>query len=201
MENETEVIKQQMADTRTALSEKLEAVEELVTSTVKDTTQTVTDTVAAVSSTVENTVSNVSETVSDSVESVREALDISTYVEKYPWLVMGGAVALGYTLGSVLGSTDSSYSASTSQRSEALPPASSGAAPMKEQPSSKEESSSFLEGWQPLIDKFKGLALGTTASLVGEMLVNAVPDNLKSHVSEMIDDATKALGGTNVRQE
>jgi ElaB/YqjD/DUF883 family membrane-anchored ribosome-binding protein len=197
MENETEVIKQQMVETRTALSEKLEAVEELVSSTVKDTTQTVTDTVAAVSNTVENTVSNVSDTVSESVQSVREALDLSTYVEKHPWLVMGGAVAVGYTLGSVLGSTNgsASYAASSAERSEALPPASSGEAPRKE------ESSSFLEGWQPLIDKFKGLALGTAASLAAEMLVNAVPDNLKSHVSEMIDDATKALGGTNLRRQ
>jgi len=66
MENDTEVIKQQMAETRTALSEKLEAVEDLVASTVKETTQTVTDTVAAVTDTVENTVQTVASTVTDS---------------------------------------------------------------------------------------------------------------------------------------
>jgi len=180
MENETEVIKHQMEETRTALTEKLEAVEELVASTVKETTQAVSDTVETVTGTVENTVHTVAESVENVTESVKNAFDFRVYVEEYPWLVMGGGVALGYALGSL------------------LPPAReiretfyTGAAP-----AAGAGISSFLEGLQPVVDKLKGLAVGTAASVAGEMIVKNLPDNLKSEVTSLIDDTTQRLGGT-----
>jgi hypothetical protein len=48
MENETELIRDQMAQTRTALTEKLEALEDVVLGTVEGTTRSVTETVEAV---------------------------------------------------------------------------------------------------------------------------------------------------------
>jgi ElaB/YqjD/DUF883 family membrane-anchored ribosome-binding protein len=200
MANDTEVIRQQMAETRSALSEKLEAVEDLVTSTVKETTQTVSDTVATVAGTVESTVS----TVADSVESVKQALDITTYVEKYPWLMVGGCVALGYALGRSLPGLNGSAAgtaayASETERESALPPPSAGEAPTSAQRQPASQESFFQSSWAPLLDKLKGLALGTAAGVIGEMVMNAVPENLKSQVSEMVDEATRALGGTIVR--
>jgi len=59
---------------------------------------------------------------------------------------------------------------------------------------------SLLAGLAPVLDKLKGLALGTATGLVGDMLINAVPENLKSQVSEMVNEATRALGGTIVRR-
>jgi len=203
MENDTEVIRQQMADTRSALSEKVEAVEELVSSAVKETAQAVTKTVESVTSTVENTVNSVentvntvSETVSESVESVKEALNISACVEKYPWGSMAGSVALGYALGLLLTPPKNGSSTGTSTGTlgafASSPPASTG----ETAPSS---SGSFLSSWMPIIDKIKGLAVGSAAGLLGEMAMNMVPDNLKSEVSRLIDDTTRNLGGTIVR--
>jgi len=198
MENETEVIKHQMEETRTALTEKLEAVEELVASTVKETTQAVSDTVATVTNTVENTVSTVAESVEDVTESVKNAFDFKGYVEEYPWLVLGGGVAVGYLLGSLLPAQKPSYRASASYAPSTSPSYSQGATSYT---SSQEAStggglSSFLEGLQPVVDKLKGLALGTAASVVGEMVVKNLPDNLKSEVTKLIDDTTQRLGGT-----
>jgi len=213
MENETEVIKHQMEETRTALSEKLEAVEELVASTVKETTQTVSDTVAAVTDKVENTVNTVTDTVSESVEAVKQALDVTGYVERYPWLAVGGGVALGYALGSLLGPSGSvcptSWTGSYDSHAEsALPPASSGGTSYggrttqaSEAASTGGRTSSFLDAWQPLIDKLKGLAIGTVTGLVGEMVVKNLPDNLKSEVSNMLDETTRNLGGTILRHQ
>jgi len=197
MENDTEVIRQQMADTRNALSEKVEAVEELVSSAVKETTQAVTKTVETVTNSVENTVNS----VSDSVESVKEAFNVSACVEKYPWGAMAGSVALGYTLGLLLappkeGSTGTSTG--TWGAYAPSPPASTGeTAPA----SATSSSGSFLSSWAPIIEKVKGLAIGSAAGLLGEMAMNMVPDNLKSEVSRLIDDTTRNLGGTIVRHE
>jgi len=203
MENDTEVIRQQMEDTRNALSEKVEAVEELVASAVKETAQAVTKTVETVTSTVENTVN----TVADSVESVKEAFNVSACVEKYPWSAMAGSVALGYTLGCLLSPPNGQQTTSgwtgamatptvgatgTTHSVESL--ASSGG-------NTSTSSGSFLPAsWMSLIDKVKGLALGATAGMVGEMVMGMVPENLKSEVSNLIDEATQTLGGTVVRR-
>jgi len=203
MENETEVIKHQMEETRTALAEKLEAVEELVASTVKETTQAVSDTVATVTDTVENTVSTVAESVENVTESVKNAFDFNGYVDEHPWLVMGGGVALGYALGSLLPSSQSSgggtyRNGSSGYQAAAAPPASSGATSdiSSQEASSGGGISSFLQGLEPVIDQLKGLALGTAASVIGEMIVKNLPDNIKSEVVELIDDTTRRMGGT-----
>jgi len=202
MENETEVIKHQMEETRTALTEKLEAVEELVASTVKETTQAVSETVSTVTGTVENTVNTVAESVEDVTESVKKAFDFSGYVDEHPWLVVGGGVALGYVLGSLLPSPRSSrgsyFNGSSGYQAAAATPATAGA---RSYTSSQEAStgggiSSFLQGLQPVVDKLKGLALGTAASVIGEMVVKNLPDNLKSEVTSLIDDTTRRMGGS-----
>jgi ElaB/YqjD/DUF883 family membrane-anchored ribosome-binding protein len=195
MENETEVIKHQMEETRTALTEKLEAVEELVASTVKETTQAVSQTVSTVTDSVENTVSTVAESVENVTESVKKAFDFSGYADEHPWLMVGGGVALGYALGRLLPSPRPSNGASW----EGSSASSAHAAPSPTH--SQEEStsggiSSFLHGLQPVVDKLKGLALGTAASVVGEMIAKNLPDNLKSEVTKLIDDTTRQMGGT-----
>lgn len=206
MENETEVIKQQMEETRTALSEKLEAVEELVASTVKETTQTVTETVAAVTDKVENTVNTVTETVSDSVESVKQAFDVTGYVEQYPWLSLGAAAAAGYALGCLMDS-GRGWTGPSGYRATGLPPASSGGTsfagetPRADAAYQASRGPSFLDALAPVIDKFKGLAIGTAIGLIGDTVVKNLPDNLRSEVSNLIDETTRNLGGTIVRND
>jgi ElaB/YqjD/DUF883 family membrane-anchored ribosome-binding protein len=229
MENDTEVIRQQMAETRTSLSEKVEAVEELVASAVKETTQAVNKTVENVTDAVEGTVNTVKETVAgtvntvketvagtvntvtDSVESVKNALDISGYVEKHPWLVMGGCVAVGYALGSMLGESQPHRAgSSTPARSAYEPPASpstseawgaTSAAPTSTGSAGGSLTSFIPDSWMPVIDKLKGLAIGTMSGVVGEMVMKAVPENIKNEVSQLLDDTTQRLGGTPVRHQ
>jgi len=114
MDDEPEVIRQQMEDTRSDLTRKIEALEHQVVSTVQSTTSAVTntvesvkdavqETVSAVKGTVSDTVCSVKETVSDTVEGVKETLDIRHQVEEHPWLMFGASVAAGYVGGLVLG--------------------------------------------------------------------------------------------------
>src|SRR5260370_30618637 len=102
MDNETEMIKQQMEETRESLSEKLGALEQHVLTTVHDTTDSVAATAGAVKDAVQGTVSSVKETVHDTVDTVKEAFDIKRQVERHPWAMMAGAGVGGDVGGRVL---------------------------------------------------------------------------------------------------
>lgn len=105
------------ADARTAITEKLEVLEERVRETLQDTRSVVEDIVENVRGTVDDTVGTVKETVDqarstvdslvenvkDTVDStatmVQQSFDIQYQMEQRPWLVLGGAVLAGYVIG------------------------------------------------------------------------------------------------------
>jgi len=114
MENEPELIRDQMQDTRTALTEKLGALEQHVTNTVKDATTPVLETVQSVTDAVKDTVSSLTDTVQTAssavstsveatVETVKDAFDVPGHVQRHPWLALFGSVAAGFALGRMLG--------------------------------------------------------------------------------------------------
>lgn len=112
----TEVIKEQMADTRHSLSAKLETLEDKVVQTVQEATNAVSGTVESVKEAVGNTVESVKDVVGRTVGSVRsavdstvrtmdatvknmqESVDVPLQVQRHPWLMFGGAVATGFVL-------------------------------------------------------------------------------------------------------
>src|SRR5262249_60811224 len=91
VENKPEVIRQQMQETRTALTEKLEALEHQVVETVQGARSAVTDTVESVRG-----------AVHDTVCTVKETFDLNRQVERHPWAMVGGSFALGYVSGRLL---------------------------------------------------------------------------------------------------
>lgn len=202
MENETEVIRQQMEETRSSLSDKLEVLEQQVTNTVMDATKAVSQTVEAVKETAQSTVNTVQSTVNsvtDSVqavkESIKESLDITGHVERHPWAAVGASVACGYLLGlwvrprhhaRVMHPFPSPGNGEQFQRAQ--------------EPGFVSHALDDLQSkWRPLIQKVKSLALGAATGLIGEMLVNATPPSLKNEVAEMVDQFTVSLGVKNMR--
>jgi ElaB/YqjD/DUF883 family membrane-anchored ribosome-binding protein len=210
MENQAEVIKSQMLDTRTALTEKLEAVENLVTSKVKDTTEAVAETVENVKDAVESTVTTVTDSVQQTVETVKETFNLRRQVEDHPWAMLGGSVVLGYVAGSLLARAPEPWTrhAGHGYRTpprlapgyeQARPPAVSeryAAARDVTEPGWGEKLSEALA---PAMTRLRELVVGTVAGLVGEMILNATPENLRPDVTEVIDDVTTGLGGKPVR--
>ena len=73
-DDDPEVIRAQMQETRTALTEKLEALEHQVVDTVQATTSTVAETVQQVKAAVEDTVGTVKDTVQSAVGGVKESV-------------------------------------------------------------------------------------------------------------------------------
>jgi ElaB/YqjD/DUF883 family membrane-anchored ribosome-binding protein len=102
-EHEPEIIKQQMEETRASLTEKVEALETQVVSTVQNATAAVNETVAEVKEAVHDTVETVRDTVKGTVESVKETVgevfDLRRQMERRPLLVLGSSAALGFLVG------------------------------------------------------------------------------------------------------
>jgi hypothetical protein len=195
MENEAELIRQQMLETRTALSEKLETLEEEVTAKVKGTTESVAETVETVKEAVENTVHTVKDTVENTVETVKETFDLRRQVDRHPWVMFGGAVLLGYVGARLL---DRSGHPSTYTNGAAFVPAREPAPSYAPPPAPAGPGlgGKMLETLKPALSKLGGLAIGVTAGVVGEMLRDAAPEQLRPKLNEVIDDVTVALGGT-----
>jgi cell division septum initiation protein DivIVA len=92
MDDTLEIIRQQMTETKSQLSDKLESLEHQVSDTVQSTGTAVNDTVAAV----QKTVDSVTGAVQDAVQSVSNAFDVRRQFDRHPWLVLGGALVVGY---------------------------------------------------------------------------------------------------------
>jgi len=196
MADEIGVIDRQMADTRKDLGKKAEALEEQVVSTVKDTASAVSETVDNVKETVQQT----TQAVTDTVKSVTQALDISAQVRNHPWLMVGGGLALGYMLHLLLNKSSS--------RTEQTPQRRSQPAVRREQASRPQEKSKWSEAlgavwdsWGPLADKLKGLAIGATAGVLGEALLQFAPQTLKNGLSDLVNQMTQRMGGTIMRPQ
>src|SRR5260370_10532692 len=91
MDHEADAIRQQMEETRASLTEKLETLEQQIVETVQGATSAVTETVENVKEAVHETVSEVKEKVHETVDTVKLTFDLRQQVDRYPWLLVGGA--------------------------------------------------------------------------------------------------------------
>jgi hypothetical protein len=85
-----ELIQEQMKETKSQLSNKLESLEQQLH--VADAVQTTRTAVAATAEAVQATAA----TVSGAMQSVSEAFDVRRQIAQHPWVALGGAAALGY---------------------------------------------------------------------------------------------------------
>jgi ElaB/YqjD/DUF883 family membrane-anchored ribosome-binding protein len=189
MDDELEVIHDEMQQTRSSLAEKLDALEGSVKGTVDDAKSAVTGAV---------------ENVKETAASVKDSLNVSRHVEKRPWLMVGGAFAVGYVGGCLIGPsrepseklTDDSAGMSSRGYVEEEPPPDYAAPPSYERPEEKqaEEGGVLHEGLQMI----KGLAVGSVMGLLRQMAVQSLPSNLVSEVVNVVDDMTTKLGGKRI---
>jgi ElaB/YqjD/DUF883 family membrane-anchored ribosome-binding protein len=219
---ETEVIQAQMEETRTRLAENLdkltrqtsESVQE-VTSTVSETVEAVQESVEAVTEAVQGSVAAVTDTVSETVGGVKDFFDLPGHVERHPWLMVGGAAAVGFMACRML-------SPPAQSRVALPPPAASPPAPApvkepeanletspganrleghwpEERSEKKHESKGFFEGltetYAPLLDKLKSFAIGAAMGVARNVIVPTAGAGIASDIRGMIDDFTKQLGG------
>jgi hypothetical protein len=184
MTEQIELIEQRIDQTKASLADKLEALETQVTDAVQATTETVTETVDAVKDTVDN--------VKEKVRSAGEFLSMKQQAERNPWLVFGGALAVGCFAGYVLGGEAKRATVrrrTTSAKSPEFEPVAavaSSAAPLREEPHS---------WFRDQLGNFSGLAIGALMGVLRDAVASELPDGLGKSVSQEMDRFTTRLGG------
>jgi ElaB/YqjD/DUF883 family membrane-anchored ribosome-binding protein len=215
MEQDPIVIRHQIDETRSALTEKLETLEHEVKETVQGAKAAVTGTIESVKETVETTVENVKEKVQGTVDTVKQTLDITTYVEKYPWAMLGGAIGFGWVLGHICQSHErlaavSNGHAARNGQVESEPSKVNGAAgrpPIASQagsvplPESEQKNADgnlvgeLVHKFEPELQEIKRLAIGALGALVRDVVKESVPEPLAPRLEEVINHITTKLGG------
>jgi len=203
MPPETELIKQQMGQTRAALTEKLETLETKVVGAVGTTTDTVSQTVHEVGATVRDTAQDVRATLHETMASVRDALDVTHQVKEHPWLMVGGSVLAGYVGGVVLDNLERGHMPSLPHLPVAaerlLPSDAEVRGRMESRAPAHRTGSSFFqslaESFAPELDKLKRTAVSMALGVVRDKINESMPPQVREHVNEMMNRVTTKLGG------
>lgn len=194
MDNELEVIRDEMEETRASLASKLEALETQVRETVSGASETVTSTVEGVK--------DVVDTVSETVASVTETFNLAKQIEDHPWAALGIALAAGFAAGQLLGGSAPAATPAPAPQ----PPPQPQAPPAAASPSEPAERNGFLPSLDSLMPNLGGamqtaisgvgaLSVGTLMGVVREVAVNGLPQEWKQELSRVVDQMTTQLGG------
>jgi ElaB/YqjD/DUF883 family membrane-anchored ribosome-binding protein len=202
MEDQSGLIRKEMEDTRTSLSDKLEALEKKVADKVQPVTDAVERTTEAVAETAENvkeTVKAVTEKVEETVQSVASAFDLRRHAERHPWLVLGVAATSGCLIGACL-----ARRAQRHQHAAEAPvrvrhakggngashhPEWSAARRAREKERPAKESL-FAEEIRTL----KGLAISSLLGFVRDLAKRAMPGSMGERIAEEVDSLTTRMG-------
>jgi ElaB/YqjD/DUF883 family membrane-anchored ribosome-binding protein len=149
VDDQPQVIRSQMDQTRSDLTEKLESLEHRVSEGMQTTGAAVSDTMTS---------------VRDAAQSVREALDFRLQVHRHPWIAIGGSVALGYLAARLLEGPAQRPATSVAPRE--LPPSLSRPATEGD----RSHSSSRDHGGQ-----LRGVALGLLMSVMHHLAARGLP--------------------------
>jgi ElaB/YqjD/DUF883 family membrane-anchored ribosome-binding protein len=222
MDHESEVIQQQMRQTRQALSEKLECLEDKVMGTVKSVTstvdsvtaaardtvnaakETVQDTLQTARQTVHETVASAQETMHGAVDAMRHSLDLQRHVQERPWTMMGASFAAGFLGGYVW------QRAPQPAAMEVRGPAQAGARkPRSATPNGhgkrdgartapsrvREALSGMVDTFAPELAKLKSLGVSALVGVIRDVVSRSVPETVAPRLEEVIDEITAKLGG------
>jgi ElaB/YqjD/DUF883 family membrane-anchored ribosome-binding protein len=206
MENESEMIRQQMDETRTALTDKIEMLEHQLVETVQAASTSVVETVGSVKEIAHDSLQTVKDSVHETLETVKDAFDLQRQVNQRPWTMFAGATALGY-LGGCLLRGRNGRERRTSGIGENRAPAitahtagsRNGAAEGRDATLSAAEQPSWLsqqgDTFHSEISQLKGLAVGTLLGIVRDIVTKNVPEHMERKVEEIVNGVTVKLGG------
>jgi hypothetical protein len=166
MNKTPEMIRQEMEETKSRLSDKLESLEHQVSETVQSTGSAVNATVGAVQGV---------------VQSLSHVFDVRRHIDKHPWLALGGSALLGYLAAEYL---------AESAKNGAHPPKTIPSAPPSAEITAQEHAEPVVESaattaalaaayesgrknssWQQL----RGMAIGACIGIVQDLATRAVP--------------------------
>lgn len=165
MDDTPEMIRQEMEETKARLADKLETLETQVAETVQSAGSAVNATVGAVQETVES----VTGAVQSTVRSVGEAFDLRRQIDRNPWWVMGGAVAVGFLAAELF---------APARREVEHPRPAPPPPPPAPAPRAAEPAKPKADGTGSLWSQLKNSAVGAFRGVMHEVSTQAVPELL-----------------------
>lgn len=204
MDNAPEVIRQQMQETRASLSEKIGTLEHQVVQTVQDATCAVHDTVTNIKESAQETIDTVKDSVQDTVQAVRDTVNVRLQVQRHPWSMVAGSMAVGFAAGALLPRQierlrhrDHGLSHARMPREwPAREEAPSRSEPIRdEQPAGPSWLSKLADSLAPEIDKLRGMGVGALMGVVRDVVSDATPEKFQSQIRDLFNDLTTKLGG------
>jgi len=210
MDKESEVIHEQMRQTRAALAEKLETLEDQVIGTAKEAvcsvqktietvTQTVNDTVTGTKETVQSTVTAAKDTMHETVDALKHAFDLKEQVHERPWTMVAASTAAGFIVGRLLAETEP-------RRSE-TGPRFDGRYSEEPQPAARPNGAATADAghaslvgglrskFATEIDKLKSMGIGMALGILRDVAVQYAPEHMASNLKTVMDNVTIKLGG------
>ncbi|OAI50200.1 hypothetical protein AYO44_05885 [Planctomycetaceae bacterium SCGC AG-212-F19] len=181
-EQDTDEMRQEIDCTRSAMADKLEALEGRVMDTVQSAQETVEDSI---------------QSAKDTVATVKRNFDIKYQVEQHPWLMVGGCFLAGLALTRLLprGRPESSKTPGG--------PAAHGngatAAPTPRVQGEQPSRPGVLDRFEEEIDMVKGIAVGYVMGLVRDSIKDSVPQ-LATQIDDVMNRFTTKLGSKPVQQ-
>jgi hypothetical protein len=193
MPQDTDLIREQMANTRCSISEKLDLLERRVVNTVNGATDAVAE-----------TVETVKESVRDSVHSVQTSLDPIRQAERHPWTTLAVSLGAGYVAGRLLEGSPSGRSAVIDQPAAWPRPSASPHEMAANHGTHRAETAAgwvrhAIEPLEPEIRRLKELGVGMLFGLVRDFLHEAAPESMRARLTEVADDVTRKMGGQPVQ--
>jgi ElaB/YqjD/DUF883 family membrane-anchored ribosome-binding protein len=206
-EQRPEEIRHHIDETRSDLTDKLEALEQKVKDTVLDARSAVVDTVETVKHSVEDTVQAVKGTVHDTVDSVKRALDLGRQVDQHAWTMLAGSVAAGFVLSRLLSQRQPGSRAPDRSFAEVFPPHPENGRRLRDlhhagtdftppppvgEPRLANHSvfTELTEKFAPEIQKLKGLAIGALMGLARDVIKHSVTLPLASELERVNENSS-----------
>src|SRR5262249_43753141 len=100
--DELERLRADIAGTRSALSNKLESVEQELRENVRRTTDSVVDTLHTVKDTFTGTIDDVRDRFTGTVNTIKTELDVRRHVREHPWIMLTGSAVAGFAAARLL---------------------------------------------------------------------------------------------------
>jgi len=194
VEQDTDAIRKQMANTRCSISEKLDMLERRVVDTVEGATHAVNDTVETVKS-----------SVRDSVHSMQTNLDPIHQADRHPWTMFAVCMGAGYAAGKILeGGLAPRPTVIDQPASWPHPSPSSEAASHSANHGSNGSSAStfvrsIVKPLEPDFRRLKEMGIGMLFGVVRDFLHDVAPEPMRERLHEVVDDVTRRMGGEPVK--
>jgi ElaB/YqjD/DUF883 family membrane-anchored ribosome-binding protein len=194
MEDQNQPILNNMEETRTALTEKLEALEEKIVEKVQPIATAVERAAEAAADIVEDVKESVHEVkgrVERTAHSVWTTLNVRRHTERHPWAVVGVAATIGCVLGSL-----GRRPRAVSEPGPAVPrrkqgkTAGNGLAHRSVSDAEPKPQGLFAEE----LNRLKALAIGSALAVVRDLAKQTLPEAIGDRLAEEIDSLTVRLG-------